>query len=219
MEHAKGSIKDFLGAKVKKVLFIPFARVLPSPADFAAKVGAAFQEMGYRLASAHELSDPRDAVMKAEAIVIGGGNTFHLLHRLYEADLLEGIRARAKDGIPYVAWSAGANIACPTIRTTNDMPVVEPPSFNALDLVPFQINPHYIDPTPTEDHIESREERIMEFIEVNPSVHVIGLREGSILRIEGSDIKLLGSQGARVFRKGKQPADYGGEDSIQFLMD
>lgn len=219
LEHPRAIIKDFLGKGVKRVLFIPYARVLPSLDDFAFKVRASFKEMGYGLDSVHEVSNQNDAVMKAEAIVIGGGNTFYLLRMLYETGLLEGIRARVEAGVPYIGWSAGSNVACPTIRTTNDMLIVEPPSFKALGFVPFQINPHYVDRTPGEGIVETREERISEFIEVNPHIYVVGLREGSALRIEGSSIKLSGSNGARIFRKGQKTADYSAEESLQFLLE
>lgn len=218
LEHAKGIIKDFLGTRVDRVLFIPFARVLPSLDDFASKVRIGFHEMGYRLDSVHEVSDQRDAVTKAQAIVVGGGNTFYLLHQLYETGLLESIRKQVANGVPYIGWSAGSNIACPTIRTTNDMPIVEPRSFKALDLIPFQINPHYVDQPPTKEYVETKEDRIIEFIEVNPDVYVVGLREGSILQIEGASIKLSGSS-ARVFLKGKEATNYKAEESVQFVLD
>jgi dipeptidase E len=218
LRHAEAAIIDFLGKDLKRVLFIPFARVLPSFADFAAPVRASFETMGYALDSVHELSDQLDAVTKAEAIVMGGGNTFHLLHMLYGTGLLNVIRMRVRDGIPYIGWSAGSNVACPTIKTTNDMPILEPQSFDALGLVPFQINPHYTDCHPPALRGETREERIAEFVEVNPGVYVVGLREGSMLRIEGSVVKLLGKGGARVFKKGRTPTDFTAEDSLQFLL-
>jgi dipeptidase E len=156
--------------------------------------------------------------MNAEAIAVGGGNTFHLLKGMYEADILDAIRDRVRQGMPYMGWSAGSNVACPTIRTTNDMPIVEPPSFNALGLVPFQINPHY-----TDDHLEghqgeTREERLAEFIRANPGVYVVGLREGSMLRVEGDQLSLLGNKPAKVFLSGKEVIEYSGEDSLQFVM-
>jgi dipeptidase E len=174
--------------------------------------------MGYEVDSVHRAIDPKAAVMKAEAIAVGGGNTFHLLDGLYRNELIEAIRARVRGGTPYIGWSAGSNVACPTIKTTNDMPIVEPPSFSALGLVPFQINPHYLDAHPEGHQGETREERILEFIEANPGVHVIGLREGSILRVEGVDIKLLGSKTARVFIKGREAKEYGPDDPLQSLL-
>jgi dipeptidase E len=218
LEHAERAIKDFLGEKVRTVLFVPFAGVRISFDEFASLVRTRFQEMGYELTSVHEANDPHDAVKNAEAIVVGGGNTFHLLKLLYETGLLEIVRARVNDGMPYIGWSAGANVACPTIKTTNDMPIVEPPSFDALGLAPFQINPHYTDATLPQHSGETRAERLAEFIEVNPDVYVVGLREGSMLRIDGSSIELLGHKEARVFRKGQAAADYNPEAGLEFLL-
>jgi dipeptidase E len=175
--------------------------------------------MGYGVDSLHKVSNQNDAIMKAEAIVVGGGNTFKLLHVLYKNQLLDTLRARVEAGVPYISWSAGSNIACPTIKTTNDMPIVEVPSLNALGLVPFQINPHYEDPASAEESVETREERINEFIEINPRVYVVGLREGSLLRIEDFNVKLSGDTGARIFIKGKKPTNYSAKESVQFLLD
>lgn len=218
LEYPASAIRDFLGSAVKTVLFVPFAGVRYSYAEYVAKVRERFEAMGYGLESVHDASDPHLAVSRAEAIVVGGGNTFHLLRGLYNAELLEAIRARVLDGAPYVGWSAGANVACPTIKTTNDMPIVEPPSFRALDLVPFQINPHYTDEQPAGHAGETRDERLAEFIEANEGIHVVGLREGTMLRIEDASIKLLGEKSARVFFKGREPVDYAPHESLQFLL-
>ena len=177
-----------------------------------------FAAMGYGLESVHDASDPHLAVRSAEAIAVGGGNTFHLLRGLYGAELLEAIRARVSDGAPYIGWSAGSNVACPTIKTTNDMPIVEPPSFRALDLVPFQINPHYTDEQPTGHAGETRDERLAEFVEANEGIYVVGLREGTMLRIEDASISLLGERSARLFLKGVEPKDYAPRESLQFLL-
>ncbi|MBD0372754.1 MAG: dipeptidase PepE [Pyrinomonadaceae bacterium] len=211
-------IRNFLGESVKRVLFIPFAGVRMTYDDYAARVRERFDEIGYALDSIHEASDPLRALEEAEALAVGGGNTFHLLRGLYEANLLEAIRARVLKGMPYIGWSAGSNVACPTIKTTNDMPVVEPPSFNALALVPFQINPHYTDATVPNHNGETRAERLLEFIEANAEMTVVGLKEGSALRIEGSEIKLLGDKSLLVFRKGQEIAEYNPQDSLQFLL-
>ena len=215
--HAEAAIKEFLGDRINRVLFIPYARVLPSFDVFASTAGDSFQRMGYQLSSIHWSVDPHKAIKDAQAIVVGGGNTFHLLHELYERRLLSTIRERVNSGTPYVGWSAGANVACPTIKTTNDMPILEPESFTALGLVPFQINPHYVDCS--NDHTtETREERIAEFIEVNSDVYVVGLREGSFLRVHGSNIELFGDLGARIFIKGREPVDYENGKSLPFLL-
>jgi dipeptidase E len=197
-------------------LFIPYAQVLQSFDSFTATARAGFQRMGYDLTSIHKGVDPQKAVREAEAIVIGGGNTFHLLHHLMENNLLTAIRYKVESGTPFIGWSAGANVACPSIKTTNDMPIIEPRSLNALGLVPFQINPHYVDDS--DPRAETREERLNEFTEINPDVYVVGLREGSMLRVEGSTIKLFGPLGARIFVKGKSPKEYRTEESIEFLL-
>src|SRR5512143_1213113 len=139
LEHAYPELRDGIG-RAGRVLFIPFA--LKDTDAYAAKARAAFEEMGYGLVSLHEVSDSRRAIEEAEAIFCGGGNTFRLLEALQELDVLPLIRRRVAEGMVYSGASAGSNLACPTIRTTNDMPIVEPRSFDALDLVAFQINPH-----------------------------------------------------------------------------
>jgi dipeptidase E len=219
LEHAVSDIKDFLGAEIKRVLFVPFAGVTRSYDEYAAAVRGAFAEMGYLLDSVHEAVDPVKAVRSAEALAVGGGNTFHLLRELYERRLIESIRERVEAGdLPYIGWSAGSNVACPTIRTTNDMPIVEPASFNALNLVPFQINPHYTDEKLTAHSGETREQRLAEFTKANPDATVVGLREGSILRIEGQTIKLLGEKTARVFKCGEDAREIEPADSLGFLL-
>jgi dipeptidase E len=218
LDHAEQQIKDFFGQHVRQILFVPFASVRVSFDDFAAIVGERFRRMGYELRPVHREANARSAVNQAEAIAVAGGNTFHLLSHIYKHDLLEAIRSRVMTGAPYIGWSAGSNVACPTIKTTNDMPIVEPPSFNALGLVPFQINPHYLDAHPQGHQGETREERILEFIEANPGVHVVGLREGSILRIEEGRVRLLGEKTARVFFKGAEPKEYGPTDRLEFLL-
>ncbi|MFL6214886.1 MAG: dipeptidase PepE [Blastocatellia bacterium] len=218
LEHAEAHIKEFLGARVRKVLFIPFAAVRATFDDFAASVQERFRQFGYDVDSVHASEDAHQAVHTAEAIVVGGGNTFHLLHHLYWHDLLDVIRERVNAGVPYIGWSAGSNVACPTIKTTNDMPIIEPPSLNGLGLVPFQINPHYLDAHPTGHQGETREERLLEFIEVNRSCYVVGLREGSLLRIEGAAIRLIGDKPVRIFRHGQEAQEYDPQASLQFLL-
>src|SRR6185295_9663592 len=194
----------FLG-DLKQVLFVPFA--LFDRDKYAATAQARFQRMGYELTSIHRTANPGQAVKETEAMFIGGGNTFRLLKALYEFDLLDVIRERVDAGMPYIGSSAGSNTACPTIRTTNDMPIVQPPSFNALGLVSFQINPHYLGPDPNSKHMgETREERIIQFLEENETP-VVGLREGAMLRIENGETLLKGSTGARIFRRGHQPVE------------
>jgi dipeptidase E len=204
LEHAYAELRDALGG-VGRVLFIPHA--LRDHDDYAAKARPAFEEMGYGLDSLHEASDPRHAIETAEAVFCGGGNTFRLLKALGEMGVLPSIRRRVAEGMVYSGASAGSNLACPTIRTTNDMPIVEPASLDALALVSFQINPHYLDPPPGSTHMgETRETRIREFHEENETP-VVGLREGAILRVEGASILLKGVAGARIFRRGEEPVE------------
>lgn len=204
LEYARNEIRGFLG-DITRLLFVPFA--LQDRDLYAAKAREAFASIGYGLASLHEAPDMPHAVGNAQAIFIGGGNTFRLLKALYDHDLIGVIKERAEAGMPYMGSSAGSNIAGPTIRTTNDMPIVEPPSFNALGLVPFQINPHYLDPDPQSKHMgETREERIVQFLEEN-ATPVIGLREGAMLRIEDGRTELKGVAGARLFKRGSDPAE------------
>jgi len=201
LEHAAGPLEDFL-AGVRRALFVPYAGVRVTWDDFTATVRAKFAELRVGIEGIHTAADPAAAVRAADAIVVGGGNTFHLLRALHERDLVRAIAERVRAGAPFVGWSAGSNVACPTIRTTNDMPIVQSPTLDAMDLVPFQINPHYLDAHPEGHGGETREERILEFIEANPGVTVVGLREGSILRREGESLTLLGMRTARIFRKG-----------------
>lgn len=218
LEHAMGDLKDFLGDSVRRVLFVPYAGVTIAWDTYTDKVREKYAEIGYELESVHRVSDPGAAVRDAEAIAIGGGNTFHLLREMYENQLIEPIRQRVSAGVPYMGWSAGSNMVCPTVRTTNDMPIVEPPSLKALDLIPFQINPHYTDAVLPEHQGETRADRIAEFIEANPNTTVVGLREGSILRVEGDSVKLLGDKALRLFRKGQDVTEHAPADDIGFLL-
>jgi len=204
LEHAYPELRDGIG-RAGRVLFIPYA--LKDTDTYAARARAAFEEMGCGLVSLHEASDPRRAIDEAEAVFCGGGNTFRLLKTLQELGLLPLIRRRVLDGMVYAGASAGSNLACPTIRTTNDMPIVEPASLDALGLVRFQINPHYLDPAPGSTHMgETRETRIREYLEENDTP-VVGLREGAILRVEGPSVLLKGVAGARIFRRDQDPVE------------
>jgi dipeptidase E len=175
--------------------------------------------MGFALDSMHDAPEgPVAAVEKAEALFIGGGNTFRLIDALWRNALVEPIRRRVRAGLPYIGSSAGSNVACPSIRTTNDMPIVQPPSFEALNLVPFNINPHYLDPIPGSTHMgETREERIAEFHEENDPP-VVGLREGAWLLVDDASVTLQGSTGARLFRRGKPPVEYPIGSRLDFLL-
>ncbi|HLH30822.1 MAG TPA: dipeptidase PepE [Terriglobia bacterium] len=218
-DFAQGALRAFLGTTVKRILFVPFATVVLSQDDYLSNVRRHFGPLGYDVESFHNATDPREAIKQTDAIAVGGGNTFHLLRGLYRAGVIELIRERAEGGMPYVGWSAGSNVACPTIRTTNDMPIVEPPGLDAIGLVPFQINPHYTDARIDGHMGETRDERLLEFVTANPTVPVIGLREGTMLRIEGDEISLLGGKPARLFRKGEPPRDLLPDESLKFLLD
>ena len=218
LEHATEAIKDFLGPDIATVLFIPFAGVRFTYDAYVRRVQARFEGIGYGVESVHTSADAPEAVRRAQALVVGGGNTFHLLRELYTRELLAPLRERVLAGVPFIGWSAGANVACPTIKTTNDMPIVEPPSLRALHLIPFQINPHYTEATLPQHSGETRPERLAEFVAANPNVYVVGLREGSMLRIEGATVTLRGPHHATVFCTGKTATDYTPMDSLQFLM-
>ena len=203
-DYAEAELGAFL-AGVETILFVPFA--LHDRDGYAARTRERFGRMKVEVESLHAAADPKEAVRGAEAILIGGGNTFRLLKALYDFDVLGAIRERVVAGVPYIGSSAGSNVAGPTIRTTNDMPIVQPPSFDALGLVPFQINPHYIDPDPASKHMgETREERILQFLEENDTP-VLGLREGAMLRVESGRATLRGVAGARFFRKDQAPIE------------
>jgi dipeptidase E len=204
LDHVEEEIRGFLGG-VKEVLFVPFAQ--HDLNAYEAMAQKRFQKMGYLLKSIHHYDDMPQAARSAEAVFIGGGNTFRLLKGLYDAHVLEQIHKRVEAGIPYIGSSAGSIVACPTLKTTKDMPVVQPPSFDALRLVDFQISPHYLDPDPASTHMgETQEERINQFLEENDRA-VIGLREGTLLRIENGGILLKGSTRARIFRRGHAPVE------------
>ena len=204
LDHAETEIRDFLG-DLKQVLFVPYA--LYDRDAYALMARERFQKMGYELSSIHTETNPAQAVNETDAVFIGGGNTFRLLKTLYDFDLIEAVRRRVAARMPYTGSSAGSNVAGPTIKTTKDMPIVQPPSFEALGLVPFQISPHYLDPDPNSKHMgETQEERILQFLEENDTP-VAGLREGAMVRIENDATILKGSSGARIFRKGVEPVE------------
>jgi dipeptidase E len=204
LDHAEEEIRNFLGA-VRRLLFIPFAQ--RDRDAYAALARQRLAAMGYELGSAHEASDPRQAVNAAVAVFVGGGNTFRLLKGLYDFELLPPIRRRVAEGIPYLGSSAGSIVACPTLKTTKDMPIVQPPSFDALGLVGFQISPHYLDPDPGSTHMgETQEERINQYLEENHAP-VVGLREGTMLRVEQGYIVLKGITAARIYRRGQAPVE------------
>jgi dipeptidase E len=219
LSHPREEIARFLVPAVKKVLFFPYAAVTFSYDEYEKKVADRFREFGVEVESIHKAASAREAVLLAEAIVVGGGNTWQLTRMLHDLRLIDVIREKVLTGTPFIGWSAGANVACPTIRTTNDMPIVDPDGLHAFNLVPFQINPHYLDANPEGHAGETREQRIQEFIEINPDLYVVGLREGTMLRIINKKVDLIGPRSARIFRKGQLTAEIQPGGELGFLME
>lgn len=218
-------IKDFLKNEAKEVLFIPYAGVNLSKDGLEAswniyekRVADVYASMGYEIKSIHQFSDPIKAVKEAKAIAVGGGNTFFLVYMLHKNGIMNIIKERVLAGMPYMGWSAGSNVACPTLRTTNDMPIVEPASFDCLNVIPFQINPHYLDAHPEGHGGETREQRINEFIAVNRDITVVGLREACLLQMEGENLSLKGSHPMRIFKFGQEPFEVAPGDDLSFLF-
>lgn len=200
LDHAEPELRRILEGR--RVAFVPFAQ--QNHETYTARVRERLAKMDVEVVQVRG----RAEIESAEAIFIGGGNTFRLLKRLYDEGLVEPIRDRVRNhGVPYIGSSAGTNVATVSIKTTNDMPIVYPPTFDALGFVPFQINPHYQDPDPNSTHKgETREERIREFLEEN-ATPVVGLREGAMLRVEEETITLAGDKPARIFRRGAEPEE------------
>ncbi len=217
LDHAESEIRDLVGRKTQ-VLFIPFS--LRDRRAYTAKIEARLREMGLSVQSVHDTSNMIRAVREAEVIFVGGGNTFRLLKGLYDHELIEPIRRAITGGALYIGSSAGSIVAGPSLKTTKDMPVVQPRSFDALDLVPFQISPHYLDPDPSSIHMgETQEERITQFLEENDAP-VVGLREGSMLKVQDGAVHLKGPHGARLFRRDREPMEVrSGADLHQFLVE
>lgn len=217
LKYPIGDIGKFLGC-VNEVLFIPYAGVTFSHDEYVAKVQNRFNEIDIAVKGIHTVADPVRAVREAEAIVVGGGNTFMLTKKMQENGLMTAIYERIREGVPYVGWSAGSNVTCPTICTTNDMPIVEPQSFRAIGAVKFQINPHYLDANPEGHAGETREQRIQEYLVANPDMYVAGLREGCMLKVENEHLSLKGPKPMRIFKYGQEPYEVNAGDDLQFLM-
>ncbi len=207
LDYPKYNIRDFLGEKPLDCLFLPYAGVTVSFDDYETRVKERFAGVGHRIHSIHHTSDPFRAVEEAEAIVVGGGNTFQLIKMIQDNGLIEPVRNKVLAGTPYIGWSAGSNVVCPTIRTTNDMPILEPQGFHSFNLVPFQINPHYTEKNPPGHAGETREDRIMEYLAVNQSDTVLGLREGCMFIVEGNRMSLIGKHSVRLFRNNEVPVE------------
>lgn len=215
LDHAIHEVLDFFGP-ARRLAFVPFA--LQDHAAYVAKVRERLEPEGFTVAQVTADAAGATALESAECVFVGGGNTFRLLDRLQRSGLLEALRRRARAGLPYLGASAGTNVTAPTLKTTNDMPIVQPASFDALGLVPFQINPHYVDADPSSTHMgETRETRLREYLEENETP-VLGLREGAWLRLEGAALRLGGIRGARLFRRGAEPAEHVPGADLTFLL-
>lgn len=211
-------IREFTGGSVKNSVFIPYAGVTIDWDSYSEMVSAKLKPAGISVLPIHKFHNPLEAIHAAETIIVGGGNTFQLLKLAQETKILSAIRQKVLEGTPYIGWSAGANLGCPTICTTNDMPITQPESFNALSLIPFQINPHYTDSVLQNHAGETREMRIAEFIKINTNVYVAGLREGTLFHIEGNSLQLRGNKNCRVFHHGKEAVEFAPGENISFLM-
>ncbi|SNY41227.1 alpha-aspartyl dipeptidase. Serine peptidase. MEROPS family S51 [Arsukibacterium tuosuense] len=191
---------------IDELLFVSYAGVTITDDNYFQQVASALAPLSIKVTSLHQYADPKAAISEAQAIAVGGGNTFQLLNKLYQQDTVQLIRQRVTDGMPYIGWSAGSNIAGATIRTTNDMPIVEPASFNGLNLLPVQLNPHYSDYKPEGFHGETRDMRLAEFMVLNPTTPIIALPEGTALKCSGDKLTLLGSGGGYLFKGGDKTA-------------
>jgi len=216
LEHAANALQAFLHGE-RMVHFVPYA--LADHDGYTDKIGEALAPFGVTIRGVQSFNSPRQAVEEARVLYVGGGNSFRLLKTLQQYDLLDFVRQRVTAGeLRYMGSSAGSNMACPSLRTTNDMPIVQPRSFEAFGLIPFQINPHYLDPAPNSTHMgETRAQRIEEFLEEN-DVPVLGLREGSWLRQLGSQLHLQGLNGARLFSRNASPQEIVPGTDLSWLL-
>ncbi|MDL2215331.1 dipeptidase PepE [Dysgonomonas sp. OttesenSCG-928-M03] len=218
LSYPREAIKSFLGEVPPNIVFIPYAAVTFSYDEYVDKVNGSLGEIGVKVRGIHTYKNAKETVRTADVIVIGGGNTWKLTRMLQENDLIDIIREKVNTGTPYIGWSAGSNVACPTLRTTNDMPITAPLSFDTLNLIPFQINPHYLDAHPADHGGETREMRINEFLVENPDIYVVGLREATILHFEDGKLSLIGNRPARIFRFGKEAYELTSKDDFSFLI-
>lgn len=218
LAHAEPLIQSHLAMAahgVQNIVFIPYAGITTTYQDYTAKVQNALPAL--KISGIESYDNPKQAIEKADAVFVGGGNTFHLLHCLYEFDLINTLRDRVANGMPYVGWSAGSNICGQTIRTTNDMPIIEPKSFNALAFVPFQLNPHYTDYQPPNHNGETRDQRLAEFTTLNPSTPILAIREGTALQKKGDTLSLVGKLPGFVFLGNAKTEISPGDNLSQWL--
>ena len=218
LEYCIAHINLFLGKEPLHILFIPYAAVTFSYNDYEQKVNEKFSEIGHRVISIHHSDDPRVSIANADAIIVGGGNTFQLLKKLQDLSVLKSLKEKVLKGTPYIGWSAGSNLACPSIATTNDMPIVETTGLKSLDLIPFQINPHYSNFIQPGHGGETRDQRIFEFLTANPSKTVVGLPEGCMLKFENYRLQCIGDKKIKIFKANQQPFELDGSDNLEFLL-
>ncbi|MDR1846914.1 MAG: dipeptidase PepE [Bacteroidales bacterium] len=213
-------IKDFAEKhNVTDVLFVPYAGVSMGYDAYEQRVAAVFDTLGLKIHSLHRADNPVEAVKQAQCVAVGGGNTFHLVYELWRLGEMKLIRERAEEGMPYMGWSAGSNVACPSLKTTNDMPIIEPERFDCMNLVKFQINPHYTDFFDPKHGGETRQDRINEFLKVNQDINVVGLREATALSLEEGKLRLIGRNNPLVlFKYNQEPKHYGLDSDLNFLL-
>jgi dipeptidase E len=222
LETAAPVIKDFLGEAVLNIAFIPFASVSNDYDEYASMVKNGLEGLPFVIDTVVP-ANAKEIIEKADVIMVGGGNTFKLLHDIYELKLLDIIRDKVNNGAPYIGWSAGSNITGPTIGTTNDMPVIEPKSFNALGLLPFQINPHYNNVKPAGHNGETRDQRLEEFIKLNPGLPIVGLPEGTALKLDKGVLQFIGQLPGVLFYTGENEQEMirneiSVNDDLSFLL-
>lgn len=200
LEKVANIIGDFLGSKATNIAFIPFASLSYNYEEYGSAVREALKDLPLEINVA-TAENAKSVIENCDAIITGGGNTFQLLHEIYNLNLLDLIRDKIDKGTIYIGWSAGSNIVCPTIATTNDMPIIQPKSFNALGVLPFQINPHYFNYKPEGFNGETRDQRIEEFLKLNPGIPVVGLPEGSRLEMKNDIVTYFGEEKAALFQQ------------------
>ena len=205
LEHAVEAIRETLG-EAKNIVLIPYASVAIAWDSTAKNVRSALAELGIEITAIHHFKDPAKALAECDAVMVNGGNTFNLLHHLRHKELIVPLRNEIFNGKPYVGWSAGSGICAPTIRTSNDMPIIDPSGLDALGVIDFQLNAHYTNAVPEGWMGETRDQRLSEFCVVNPTMPVFGLPEGDWLRVRGHDIALHGPFPGAWFRSGGEPA-------------